>query len=232
VRPPKSKPDRELLVEEYTGKTGGNLISMDSETNEISRFEILRNELIELEMRVKRSTEQSVDEELSNQLLLQDVVTERISDDPRQLSSRTKGVQLVQVSKKENIIETTLQKLREATTDVWQGTQLLATDSAAALELLRRSLIGDELTGKEKKALRRTVTDLASVIPIGILMLLPVTAVGHAAILAGIQRYVPGLIPSTYGSERLNLLRQLKKVKELQTNETETEEGIEEIAST
>lgn len=64
-----------MQVKEYTGKYSGNLISMDSETNEISRFEILRNELIELEMRVKRSTDQSVDEEVSNQLLLQDVVT-------------------------------------------------------------------------------------------------------------------------------------------------------------
>lgn len=59
--------------------------------------------------------------------------------------------------------------------DVWQGTQLLAIDSAAAMKLLRRSMIGDELTQKEKKALRRTMTDLASVIPIGILMLLPVS---------------------------------------------------------
>ncbi|KAL1204689.1 hypothetical protein V5N11_017305 [Cardamine amara subsp. amara] len=218
VRRLRRKSDPEFSGDEYIGKSSGNLLSMDSEPNEISRFEILRNELIELEQRVKRSTDQSVDEE------------ERISEDPLQPSSRTKSVQLVQTPNKENIIERTLQKLREATTVVLQGTQLLAIDSAAAMELVRRSLIGDELTEKENKALRRTMTDLASVIPIGILMLLPVTAVGHAAMLAGIQRYVPGLIPSTYGSERLNLLRQLEKVKELQTNETETEEGIEEIA--
>lgn len=61
--------------------------------------------------------------------------------------------------------------------DVWQGTQLLAIDVAAATVLLRRALIGDELTEKEKKALRRTLTDLASVIPIGILMLLPVSLI-------------------------------------------------------
>lgn len=60
--------------------------------------------------------------------------------------------------------------------DVLQGTQLLAIDVAAALGLLRRSLTGDELTEKEKQALRRTITDLASVVPIGILMLLPVSA--------------------------------------------------------
>ncbi|CAH8359929.1 unnamed protein product [Eruca vesicaria subsp. sativa] len=215
---PKSNPDPELSSGDILGKSSGDLLRMEPEPNEISRFEILRNELMELEMRVKRSTAQSIDDE------------ERISEDPPQSSSRTAGVQLVQISKKENIIEKTLQKLRETTTDVWQGTQLLATDSAAAMQLLRRSLIGDELTEKEKKALRRTMTDLASVIPIGILMLLPVTAVGHAAMLAAIQRYVPGLIPSTYGPERLNLLRQLEKVKELQTNETEPEESIEKIA--
>lgn len=61
------------------------------------------------------------------------------------------------------------------TQDVWQGTQLLAIDVAAASVLLKRSLTGDELTDKEKKALQRTVTDLASVVPIGILMLLPVS---------------------------------------------------------
>ncbi|KAJ0263818.1 Uncharacterized protein HA466_0022750 [Hirschfeldia incana] len=217
-RPPKSNPDPELSGSDISGKSSGDLLRMDSEPNEISRFEILRNELIELEMRVKRSTAQSIDDE------------EKISEDPPQPSSRPTGGQLVQISKKENMIEKTLHKLRETTTDVWQGTQLLATDTAAAMKLLRRSLIGDELTQKEKKALRRTMTDLASVIPIGILMLLPVTAVGHAAMLAAIQRYVPGLIPSTYGPERLNLLRQLEKVKELQTNETEPEESIEKIA--
>jgi len=59
--------------------------------------------------------------------------------------------------------------------DVWQGTQLLAIDVAAATGLLRRALVGDELTEKEKKTLKRTLTDMASVVPIGVLMLLPVS---------------------------------------------------------
>jgi magnesium-transporting ATPase (P-type) len=41
--------------------------------------------------------------------------------------------------------------------------------------LLKRALIGDELTQKEKKALQRTLIALVSVVPIGILMILPVT---------------------------------------------------------
>ncbi|CAM9004036.1 unnamed protein product [Rhodiola kirilowii] len=61
-------------------------------------------------------------------------------------------------------------------------------------------------------------------------MLLPVTAVGHAAMLAAIQRYVPALIPSTYGSDRLDLLRQVQKVQELETSEASPSENDEEIA--
>lgn len=51
----------------------------------------------------------------------------------------------------------------------------MAVDVAAAMVLLRRALTGDDLTQKEKQSLRRTLTDLASVVPIGILMLLPVS---------------------------------------------------------
>jgi hypothetical protein len=65
-------------------------------------------------------------------------------------------------------------KLLHSKQDVWRGTQLLATDVAAATVLLKRSASGEELTERENKVLKRTLTDVASVIPIGILMLLPV----------------------------------------------------------
>uniref|UniRef100_A0A0D3EHF4 Uncharacterized protein n=2 Tax=Brassica oleracea var. oleracea TaxID=109376 RepID=A0A0D3EHF4_BRAOL len=213
-RPIRRKSAPNLLADEYIERSREKVDSVDSEPNEIYRFELLRNELIELEKRVQGSTDDSLNEEGST------------SGDPSTSSSSTKGVELVQSSKRERVIEKTLDKIKETSTDVWQGTQLLGSDSSAAMELLRRSVIGDELTEKEKKALRRTVADLASVVPIGVLMILPVTPVGHAAILAAIQRYAPGLIPSTYGSDRLNLLRQLEQVKQMQ-NETEPEEETE-----
>eukprot|EP00262_Sarcandra_glabra_P006652 TRINITY_DN19043_c0_g1_i1.p1 TRINITY_DN19043_c0_g1~~TRINITY_DN19043_c0_g1_i1.p1 ORF type:complete len:929 (+),score=183.48 TRINITY_DN19043_c0_g1_i1:66-2852(+) len=188
----------------------------NSESNEIYRFELLRRELIELEKRVQRSTDESQHEE-----------DNILTDDSAKYGAISRGHTLVQVPKKENIISKSIDKLKETGTDVWQGTQLLAIDVAAALVLLRRAVTGDEVTEKEKKALRRTLTDLASVVPIGILMLLPVTAVGHAAMLAAIQRYVPSLIPSTYAPERLDLLRQLEKVKELEAGEMNPDENTE-----
>ncbi|XP_073317096.1 mitochondrial distribution and morphology protein 38-like isoform X2 [Primulina huaijiensis] len=170
---------------------------------------------MELEKRVQESTDRCVYEEET-----------QVKDGTFRHNNDSRGARLDQVQKKESIINKSLDKLKETSTDVLQGTQLLAVDVAAATDLLRRGLIGDELAEKEKQALRRTLTDLASVVPIGFLMLLPVTAVGHAAMLAAIQRYVPSLIPSTYGRDRLDLLRKVEKVKEMEEgslNETSEE---------
>ncbi|GFP97208.1 hypothetical protein PHJA_001864900 [Phtheirospermum japonicum] len=201
----------------FEQETANNEVA-DSESDEIQRFELLRSELMELEKRVQKSADRyEYDEE---DVLVKDGASTQNSD--------AKGSSLVPIQKKDSIIEKSLDKLKETSTDVLQGTQLLAIDTAAALGLLRRVLIGDELTEKEKQALRRTLTDLASVFPIGFLMLLPVTAVGHAAMLAAIQRYVPSLIPSTYGPERLDLLRQLEKVKEMEGDVSVNENADEE----
>ncbi|XP_037494364.1 uncharacterized protein LOC105635877 isoform X2 [Jatropha curcas] len=222
VRFPTKKPDPESALTDGTGDEHIEQSTSDegiAETgsNEILRFELLRNELIELEKRVQRSTDQSENDT-------------KETDGTDNFNEDAGSGQLIQVQKKDNIIEKSFDKLKETSTDVLQGTQLLAIDVAAALGLLRRVLIGDELAEKEKKALRRTLTDLASVVPIGILMLLPVTAVGHAAMLAAIQRYVPSLIPSTYGPERLELLRQLEKMKEIESSETDGNENEKELA--
>ncbi|KAM3190424.1 hypothetical protein ACQJBY_068513 [Aegilops geniculata] len=190
---------------------------IDMESNDIRRFEQLRRELIELERRVQKSTDGAKKEEFQETEVPDETMSPSESATPLSGPSGS-------VIKKENVITKSVEKVKESTTIVLQGTQLLAIDTGAAMGLLKRSLIGEELTQKEKQALQRTLTDLASVVPIGILMLLPVTAVGHAAILAFIQRYVPSMIPSTYGPERLDLLRQLEEVKEMKLPEGSSED--------
>ncbi|CAN0879438.1 hypothetical protein LINGRAHAP2_LOCUS13047, partial [Linum grandiflorum] len=192
--------------EEIGRVTSSPGVAKSGSTN-IQRCELIRNELTELEKRVQRNTAQSENEEEI-----------KAADGDAQKSVA------IQVKKKEGIVATSLEKLKKSSMNVLQGTQLLVIDVGAAMGLLRRALIRDELTEKEKRTLKRTATDVASVVPIGILMLLPVTAVGHAAMLAAIQRYVPGLIPSTYGPERLYLLRQLEKVKQMDAVESDPNE--------
>ncbi|XP_057427067.1 uncharacterized protein LOC130720438 isoform X2 [Lotus japonicus] len=218
IRPVTRKPDLESDLENYNEQSTPNVGAVEQESNEIYRFEILRNELLELEKRVQRSANQSQ----SNEDLM-------VSDDSGRYNNDARGVQIVRVQKKESMLQKSLDKLKETGTDVWQGTQLLAIDVGAATGFVRRALIGDELTEKEKKTLKRTLTDMASVVPIGVLMLLPVTAVGHAAMLAAIQRYVPALIPSTYAPERLDLLRQLEKMKQMTASDMNAEEEGDEV---
>ncbi|CAO2191831.1 unnamed protein product [Urochloa humidicola] len=205
-----------LLVADQDG-TVANVEKKNIQSNDILRFEQLKRELIELEKRVQKNADDAQkDEEMG------------VTDDTTAPSS-VSSVPSDQTNEKEDVITKSVEKVKETTTTVLQGTQLLAIDTGAAMGLLRRALIGDELTQKEKQALQRTLTDLASVVPIGILMLLPVTAVGHAAMLAFIQRYVPSMIPSTYAPDRLDLLRQLQKVKEMEVAEGGSEDLLETV---
>ena len=53
-------------ADERIERSRENIDSLDSKPNEIYQFELLRNEMIELEKRVQRSTDESVNEEVSS----------------------------------------------------------------------------------------------------------------------------------------------------------------------
>ncbi|XP_027906879.1 uncharacterized protein LOC114166358 isoform X2 [Vigna unguiculata] len=115
----------------------------------------------------------------------------------------------------QNFIKRYIIKLASTSADIWMGTVLLFTDISVALELLSRQMHGCKPSGSQKKRLNRTLTDIIVLIPVTILMLLPVTAVGHAAILTAIKKYMPFLIPSSYSSERLDVVKQIKQTREM-----------------
>ncbi|KAL9263129.1 hypothetical protein AKJ16_DCAP11781 [Drosera capensis] len=234
VPPLAKKPERENESIERRDKSHVDIADLD--LNEFHRFEVLRSELMELEKRVQKRTHLSENEEVSlNHMLFVHhkdwkwflgstgfgsnffpfilLIIQEIKVHGGQVS----GTALVTVPKNENLIEKSLDKLKSTST-------LLAIDTVAAMGLMRRAIIDDELTEKEKRALKRTLADLASVVPIGVLMLLPVTAVGHAAMLAAIQRYVLGL-------EWLDLLRKLQKMKETEAGDAKLGQNIEELTS-
>ena len=57
----------------------------------------------------------------------------------------------------------------------WRSSQLLSTDVRAARLLLQRCLTGAKLTKREKNTLKRAIHDVAVAVPIGIVMLVPVS---------------------------------------------------------
>ncbi|KAI3463316.1 hypothetical protein Pfo_019979 [Paulownia fortunei] len=94
---------------------------------------------------------------------------------------------------------------------VLKKSQLLFVDISNTLRLLLKKLRGHKVKKRERRKMQRTVSDIATLIPVAILMLLPVSAVGHAAMFAAIKKYMPSLIPSPYSDERLDLAEENKK---------------------
>ncbi|KAK9078330.1 hypothetical protein SSX86_002387 [Deinandra increscens subsp. villosa] len=115
-------------------------------------------------------------------------------------------------------------KLVTASNNIWMGTRLLFIDVRDAFGLLVKQMSGNKITNRERGKIYRTLNDIATLIPITILMLIPVSAVGHAAMLAAIKKYIPSLIPSPYSSKRLNLVKQLERTKKMEVESWASED--------
>lgn len=57
------------------------------------------------------------------------------------------------------------------------GTQLLFIDVLDSLRLLAKKLCGHKVTKRERRKMQRTATDVVTLVPITILMLIPVSPV-------------------------------------------------------
>ncbi|KAI7741343.1 hypothetical protein M8C21_029248, partial [Ambrosia artemisiifolia] len=116
----------------------------------------------------------------------------------------------------EHLLRKSREHLISATNVFMMGTRLLFIDVADFISLLVKQLRGKKITSREKRKIRRTLKDIVNLVPITIIMIIPMSAVGHAAVLAAINKYVPSMIPSPYSPERLNLVRQFKRIKKMQ----------------
>uniref|UniRef100_A0A1D1ZV50 Letm1 RBD domain-containing protein n=1 Tax=Auxenochlorella protothecoides TaxID=3075 RepID=A0A1D1ZV50_AUXPR len=95
-----------------------------------------------------------------------------------------------------------------------RGLRLLGSDTVSAFKLIGRAAAGGTLKPREVQALRRTFRDVLTFIPFTIILILPLTPVGHVLIFGFIQRYFPGLFPSQFTSRRQELMSKYETLKE------------------
>lgn len=60
---------------------------------------------------------------------------------------------------------------------VWMGTRLLFVDVLVSLKLFMKQLLGKKVTEREKKKIDKTLADIATLVPVTILMLIPVSII-------------------------------------------------------
>lgn len=87
-----------------------------------------------------------------------------------------------------------------------KGTRLFVDDVVFCSSLVLRALQGYTLKPREVRTLRRTFKDTITFIPVVIILLIPLTPIGHVLVFGAIQRVFPGFFPSCFTEQRQNLL--------------------------
>ncbi|KAI3427991.1 hypothetical protein D9Q98_006379 [Chlorella vulgaris] len=111
-----------------------------------------------------------------------------------------------------------------------RGVKLLFADIGSAGKLFWRAVRGGTLKPREVQALRRTVRDLLAFVPFTIILIVPLTPVGHVLIFSFIQRYFPGFFPSQFTGRRQELMSKYDALKrQLRDAELQAEAENDEI---
>jgi hypothetical protein len=89
-----------------------------------------------------------------------------------------------------------------------------------AFWLISRAAQGYTLKPREVRTLRRTAKDLLTMIPFTIILIIPLTPVGHVLIFSLIQRVFPNFFPSTFTDRRQNLSKMYEEIEKKPMNGT------------
>eukprot|EP00594_Rhizosolenia_setigera_P010544 CAMPEP_0178978074 /NCGR_PEP_ID=MMETSP0789-20121207/24917_1 /TAXON_ID=3005 /ORGANISM="Rhizosolenia setigera, Strain CCMP 1694" /LENGTH=715 /DNA_ID=CAMNT_0020667693 /DNA_START=22 /DNA_END=2169 /DNA_ORIENTATION=- len=110
-----------------------------------------------------------------------------------------------------------------------KGCKLLWTDLVFSATLLyRATLQGYTLKPREVRTLRRTIRDVITFIPFVIILIIPLSPVGHVLVFGAIQRFFPDFFPSMFTERRQNLLELYESTEysEITINESFKEKFI------
>ncbi len=106
-----------------------------------------------------------------------------------------------------------MRKIGEGTSFYVEGSKLLAQDVQYAIKLIFKAILGETLQPREVRSLRRTAKDVVTFIPFIIILIIPLSPVGHVLVFSFIQRFFPDFFPTPYTDRRQNLMRIYQSVE-------------------
>lgn len=120
-------------------------------------------------------------------------------------------------------------KVREAAGFISRGVRLLGSDLGASMRIFMRAVTGSTLKPREVQSLRRTSKDVAMFVPFVIILIAPITPVGHVLVFSFFQQ--SGFFPSQFTARRQELARKFDELQErLQAAEATATEMTEAAA--
>ena len=96
-----------------------------------------------------------------------------------------------------------MKKVNEGVSFYSRGTQLFFQDLGLAASMVTRAAVqGYSLKARETKLLRRIGKDTLTVIPFVIILIIPLSPLGHVLVFSFIQRFFPDFFPSQFTESR------------------------------
>ena len=122
-------------------------------------------------------------------------------------------------------VEDSTNKVKNSFVFMGTGVKLLVTDLSASGKLFWRALLGGTLQPREVETLRRTASDILTFIPFIVILILPITPLGHVLVFSFIQQNFPALFPSQFTSARQKSMRRYEDLKK-QLDDVLEQEGL------
>jgi hypothetical protein len=104
-------------------------------------------------------------------------------------------------------------KLKEGAVFLFRGFKLLFSDLGATGRLFGVALLGTSLKPREVQTVRQTFLDLFTFIPFIIILITPITPLGHVLVYSFIQKYFPVLFPSQFTARRQALMQKYDELR-------------------
>jgi len=111
-------------------------------------------------------------------------------------------------------LEKTFQVVQQGFSFYVEGSRILTSDVQYAIWLIARAVQGYTLAPREVRVIRRTGKDLLTFIPFIIILLIPLSPVGHVLVFSFIQRFFPDFFPSPYTDRRQNLMKMYEAIED------------------
>ncbi|KAG2422678.1 hypothetical protein HXX76_015842 [Chlamydomonas incerta] len=121
-----------------------------------------------------------------------------------------------------------LDKVKEAVNFLTRGFKLLGGDVGTGVRLFLKAALGNVLKPREVSALRRTARDLLTFIPFTIILIIPLSPLGHVLVFGFIQRYFPSFFPSQFSSRRQEIMVRYEELERQLLEAQATAEAAEE----
>lgn len=137
-----------------------------------------------------------------------EIVALAVSDLKNRLGIDTSSLQKVDWGSLGVLLDDTFSKVKEGMSFYGDGSKMLVADIQYGWRLiLKAALEGYTLKPREVNTMRRTGKDLLTLVPFTIILIIPLTPIGHVVVFSFIQRFFPNFFPSCYTEKRLNLGR-------------------------